>query len=378
MEGQHPPGQGPAGDPKPEAVANRRWWVRTEYLLWWIKDSNFPVLLTTGQTTDPRPGALGMPGTRILFGGPSDNQERSGARVGLGYWLDDAHQWGVEATYLFLSDRSVGAFAAGSGKLGSQVLARPFFNVQTNQEDSSLVALPGLAGGNVNIGSRSELHSGELNALCNLSRSDCFCVDVLAGFRILDLDEQLQIVEGSMPLATSPLFPEQRIIVTDRFAASNTFYGGQLGLRTGITHERWRAEVTAKVGLGLTTETLNIGGTTSIIPPGQQPTVLSGGLLALGSNSGRTEHDRFAVVPQLDATLGYLITPWLKASVGYSLVYWSAVVRPGDQIERGINVNQVPTSLSFGQPGGPPRPALIQRETDFWAHGLHIGLEFRF
>src|SRR5262249_30093967 len=42
-------------------------WLRGEYLLWFIKRHDFPPLITAGAGID-RPGALGQPGTRVLFG----------------------------------------------------------------------------------------------------------------------------------------------------------------------------------------------------------------------------------------------------------------------------------------------------------------------
>src|SRR5262245_9985124 len=57
-------------EPCCDSCCGPRLWVSAEYLLWWIKDGPFPVpLATTGSATDPTPGALGQPGTTVLFGG---------------------------------------------------------------------------------------------------------------------------------------------------------------------------------------------------------------------------------------------------------------------------------------------------------------------
>ena len=123
---------------------------------------------------------------------------------------------------------------------------------------------------------------------------------------------------------------------------------------------------------------MTVGGYTSVQTPGQAPLVSPGGLLAVGSNSGRFERDQFAVVPQVDATLGYQVTSWLRVHVGYSFLYWSSVARPGDQIDRGVNLHQVSTSQSAGTPGGPVRPGAVFRDADFWAQGASVSVSIGF
>src|SRR5947209_20342763 len=57
---------------KPAEVPNEpglRIWGTAEYLLWWVRRGNVPPLVVTGSATDPFPGALEQPGTRVLFGG---------------------------------------------------------------------------------------------------------------------------------------------------------------------------------------------------------------------------------------------------------------------------------------------------------------------
>src|SRR5262249_2446662 len=44
-----------------EASARGSWRFVGEYLLWWTKNARIPPLLTTGPTTDARPGALDQP-----------------------------------------------------------------------------------------------------------------------------------------------------------------------------------------------------------------------------------------------------------------------------------------------------------------------------
>jgi hypothetical protein len=60
--------------------------------------------------------------------------------------------------------------------------------------------------------------------------------------------------------------------------------------------------------------------------------------------------------------------------VGYSLVYWSKVIRAGEQIDLNVNPSQFPP----GDLVGAPQPQFRAVTTDFWAQGLNFGLDFRF
>jgi hypothetical protein len=61
--------------------------------------------------------------------------------------------------------------------------------------------------------------------------------------------------------------------------------------------------------------------------------------------------------------------------VGYSLIYWSRVVRPGDQIDLDVNPDYLPPATT--PVTGPARPRFVFRESDFWAQGLSVGGDLR-
>ncbi len=132
------------------------------------------------------------------------------------------------------------------------------------------------------------------------------------------------------------------------------------------------------MALGNTHQELNINGSTQFAVPGLPLSVQRGGLFALPSNSGHFSRDRFAVVPEAGATVGFQLTRRLRALVGYSFVYNSAVLRANNQIDRGLNVTQLPSQIGPGTLVGPARPAPILRGSDFWAQGLSLGLEVRY
>jgi hypothetical protein len=358
-----------------------RFWVNAEYLLWWIKNSDLPPLVTASSISSG--GALNHPDTVVLFGGSVDNEERSGGRFTAGYWLDCDQTIGIEAGYFFLGSRSVN-FTAGSSTPGTTtVIGRPFFNVVSGMEDSELIVAPNLTG-TVHVSSSSRLQGAEVNGICNICCGCCYRVDLLGGFRYLQLDEGLGMHEDLAVPLTVPLLGGQTLGVTDQFGAHNRFYGGQVGAVAEYRRGEYFVDLLGKVALGDMHQVIDIDGSTVFGLPlsGGAPMVAKGGLLALPSNIGQFSRDRFAVVPEVDINVGYQVTPHLRAYVGYSFLYSSSVVRPGDQIDLHVNPLQLP--LLRALPGGaipvvgPARPAVVFKDTDFWAQGISLGLEFQF
>jgi hypothetical protein len=389
----------PAVDASYAAQSPRsNFWLRGEYLAWWVKDARVPALITTGQAgATTLPGVLGQSDTNVLFGGNDmDNRFRSGGRFSAGLWLNCCQTIGLDASYFFLGSRSVGFAGASSGALGSPLIARPFFDVLTGTQNAQLVAFPALAGatnilagtgtglasGNIQASMYSRLQGGDINAFCCICSGCDYWAQALVGFRYMQLNEGIGVTESSvvnsaLP-AGSPFFGGSTISISDQFDTRNNFYGGQVGLRGELRTGRMFVEVQGKVALGVTNQVVDINGSTVITASNGVSTVTPAGFLASGSNSGRFTRNRFAVVPEAGINVGADITGHLRAFVGYTFMYWSSVVRPGDQIDVGLSGTQIPTDSRFNPQAGPARPGVLLQETDFWAHGLNVGLELHF
>lgn len=371
----------------PDAFADGQgggqFWVRAEYLWWWVKDGDVPPLVTSG--TPASGGALGAPGTTTLVGGGVDYGARQGARVTAGGLLDADATVGVELGYFCLGGDADRFRATSSGAAGSRTLGRPFFNVINGQQGVQIVTLPGVAGGGVGTSSDTSLRGADLNFFCNICRTpvcppdpcqpacgpvETYRLDMFAGPRWLSLNEEVAVAE-------QVITPGATFSIVDSFQTRNTFYGGQVGVRGEWQRGQWFVNGMAKVAVGNTRQEVTIAGTTSIAVPGAGPNVQQGGLLALPTNIGHYSRDRFTVIPELGVNVGCQVTPCLRAYAGYSCLYWNRVVRPGDQIDVGINPTQLPSAAGPGELVGPRRPAFAFRETDFWAHGVSAGLEFR-
>src|SRR5439155_13477871 len=163
-------------------------------LTWWVKRNPVPVpLLTAGSPTDAVPGAIGQPGTVVLFGNEDVGMGTFfGGRFNAGFWFDSENTFGIQGGYFFLSGRSVSRSIA-SDSTGSPVLANPFFNVVTGTEDSSLVAFPGLVAGVASLSLSTRLQGAEINGLYTFRSGPNGRLSLLAGFRYLDLHERLEL-----------------------------------------------------------------------------------------------------------------------------------------------------------------------------------------
>jgi hypothetical protein len=90
---------------------------------------------------------------------------------------------------------------------------------------------------------------------------------------------------------------------------------------------------------------------------------------------GNHNRTTFAVLPEIGLNVGYEITRWMNLYLGYTFLYINNRVRPGDQIDRGINPTQSPsfTGVILSQLMGPARPAFTFHESSFWAWGDQCG-----
>jgi hypothetical protein len=363
-----------------------RFYVSAEYLMWFMKNSPAPPLVTGTFAPGPTPGALGDPGTLILFGGTGiDTWVHSGARFNAGYWFDDDQCIGLDGSVFFLGQRGA-HFTAGSG--GSAGIYRPFIssdqgNLSVAEEVSGSVPL-NLAG-IVGVDMESRLWGAELNLRHNLVCLPLYRLDLVEGFRFVGLDESLQIDENLtvLPNPANPGAPQSgSFLLGDRFMTENRFYGAQVGAIQEVQVGNWFLDLKTKVALGDTRQTADITGATSI----NGGPFHEGGLLAQPSNIGHYVRNRFGLVTDLGVNFGYQITDQLRIYVGYNYLFWSSVARPGDQIDLAVSRSQLPGAAgNITNPGGPAaNPAAVKhpvfafRGTDFWAHGVDFGLEFRY
>lgn len=348
-------------------------YVSMEYLLWWQQPGTIPVLASTA--TNGGFGFLNNPGSTAILGpgrfGPS---LMDGMRIRAGTWFHGGGT-GLDASFFFLGRRSAG-FAVGSDT--TPIITRPFFapNPGVNREFGEQVAFPGQSTGSLAVNNDAAFWGMDINLLNCVCRTCDSRSNWFLGFRHLNMQEGLGITETltAGPMASQPVGTS--IIVHDSFQTRNRFYGAQLGWGVGRTRGRFDIDGRVSVALGGTHQELEISGYQAVTPPGGQTQTFTGGLLAAGPNLGSFSRDRFSVVPEFTLNFGYMFSPNFRTHIGYNVIYWSDVMRPGEQIDRTVDLTYVPNgpAVPFS---GQARPQPQFRSSDMWLQGIQFGAEFR-
>jgi len=369
-------------DPLTEGYSPKSF-VSAEYLMWWVTPAKIPALATTNQMGGQP--ILGNPGTLLLLGPDEVGEERrSGARFRAGCWLDECHASGIDASFFFLGPVKE-RFNFNSDQF--PIIGRPFFapnvapDVGLPGQFIETVAFPGISTGNFEICYESFLFGGDINfreclfTTCD-THAECFI-----GYRYLNLDESLEFKEMLVAGPMNMQVPAGSMVnVQDRFHTNSQFHGVQVGTSYERYFNRLVVNARASVAVGANENLIEVEGTASLQQPGVPLQVAQGGLLALNSNIGRRTENEFSVVPEVTFNFGYQMTDRFRMFTGYNFMYWTNVVRPGDQIDTVVDVTRVPFFLPPGAQVAPfpsPRPAPIYSISDFWAMGLNFGFEYR-
>ena len=118
---------------------------------------------------------------------------------------------------------------------------------------------------------------------------------------------------------------------------------------------------------------MNIRGSLVDTPFGGAPVEYDTGVFAQRGNIGTHVRDKFGMIPQFGAKIGFRVTRRLSLTAGYTLVYWSSVVRPGQHYSLDVNQDLIENNGAFV---GPLRPAFKWNDSDYWAQGANVGLAF--
>jgi hypothetical protein len=350
-----------------------QFWLDMEYLAWTVSGDKLPALVTTSPVGTPliSAGVLGAPGTSVLFGDSTVNDDwRSGGRVTAGYWFDGAHLSGLETSFFGLEPETTG-FNANSANF--PILARPFVDATTGLQSSSQIAYPGLLSGSVTASETSRLLGADALYRHDIGVWGSERFSALIGYRFLYASDQLDISSASTVTGGGVIPLGTVLSPSDSFNAKSYFNGLDFGVAAESANGPWSFQWRAELALGANVNQEQINGSTSVTLGGVT-TVSSGGLLALSSNIGSYTQVRFAAVPSFSLKAGYQFAPSWQMVAGYDLLYWTDVQRAGKLIDTTINPALIPPSPG----GGPQRPQAQFDTSSLLAQGFSVGVKHEF
>ena len=350
-------------------------YIGFDYLYWYTERQKAPPLVSTGAITDPLPGALGQPNSQVVP--VTTTPGHNGGRLTLGYGVNQSTEWSVEGNFFILEQASGGRTLSSSGAPGSNVLSRPFFNVNAGLEDADPIAFPTVSSGTIVVGMPSRLYGGDANLryLAQSSSTGEYRIVYLVGFRFLRLDEKLLIDESVQDLPGLGV-PGNSTQMNENFTTHNTFYGGQVGFEYDQTIlGPLMLGIAGKLAVGSTLQSETVSGRTSITQPdGTVTTTNNLALLVQPSNAGQRSRSVISVAPEATIRLAWAFNDNFRVGAGYQFLYWSGVARPGDQVDRNISIQ----ALNGPAQIGPALPAAMLSSSTFWAMGLTLNFELSF
>lgn len=353
-------------------VASGGGWLDLEYLLWWNKERYIPALATRSPANTPLnvAGQLGQPTTQLIYGdsliggGPY-----SGVRVSTGRWLDAQQTLGIGGRFFYVG----GSEDWDRSSDGDPILARPVFDTDIGAPSSLLIAAPGQSTGSISVTAENSVTGFDIFLRKLMLSGYCNRLDFIGGFHNSTIEDQIDVVNTIVNEDINRAPIGTRVRTRDTFEVTNSFNGGFVGLMGTAADGPLSWNMLAKVAFGNMNQEANIRGGTISNVPGANSSTNPIGFLALPTNIGTFDRDEFAIVPEINVTMGYNVTRNFQVTLGYTFIYWSKVALAGDMIDTSINSTQLAGTLV-----GEARPTARLTSDGFWYSGLNIGGAVRF
>ena len=336
------------------------YWFDADFLMWWRRAQAPPVLASTNF----------LPNGQILFGGENiGNDMRVGARFEAGGYLNYDHVRSVEGRFWALG-KSRSTFDSNDLNPTVSVL-RPFIDVEPgsptfNQEIGLPINNIGGSVGSMQVALEANVWGGDLLFRHQFHQGHGARGDILFGYHGSRIDEDIVIEQN---------FTNQGVDFYGRdvFNTKNDFHGLVLGVQVVSRQGPWTIDVLGKVAMGDVHQRVNISGFETR-DDGVTVETTPGSLLALPTNIGYRERNKFAVMPEVALETRWQCLENVELSLGYTYLFWSDVMQAGETIDRTINGSQT----SGGTLNGVARPGFIFQDGTYWVHGVNFGLTWTY
>ncbi|HIF33818.1 MAG TPA: hypothetical protein EYQ75_19645 [Planctomycetaceae bacterium] len=354
-------------------------WGSIDFLHVWTKGRRLPVLVSTspGGSQIADAGVLSRGGTALFGGNRVGEGLQSAGRLDLGFWFDDCESNGIGVRFFAVEGDRSGLFATSDGT-GVPILATPYFDLNSAQDEAIVAAFPGIFAGSVNARAENDMLSAETYARFLIARSGLDRIDFISGYHYARVSDSVELTSSTLVLGAGGGFPIGTTnVLHDLFDVRNDFHGGILGLTGEFHHRCWTMRTLAKVSLGDMRHRVTVGGSsvTTVPPPpaGGTTSVFPGGIFSQQSNIGTYSENQFSYIPELNLIVGYKINTHVELTCGYNLIYFPHMAFAGDQMDTTLDLTQ-----ANGGPVG-ARPLLTGiTDTDFWVQGVSLGLNWTY
>jgi hypothetical protein len=350
-------------------------WARADWLYWKFRDVPVPPLLVGGNPALPLAGIPGGGNAVPLVGPTRDLGHFNGVRATFGTWFDPDGELGAEiSAFVFAREGTADVFRGGPGRSVSVPLVGTTGAVRAYD-----FSFPGRVVGEAGVRTASNLWGAEASLLHRWYGNGCLNFDTLFGYRHIELNERIDLFGRAQPAGAIGTFlgatlpPGATVFTSDAVRARTEFHGAQFGARLEARRSMFTVTGYAKGGLGANIQTLRAEGTTTVVGAGPTRTVV-GGLRVFPTNFGRDTNTDFAGFADCGLELGLQVTKNVSLRVGYNALWWSDVLRPGNVIGPVATLAQVPIDPTFNAAVRATQPTTAFRSSDFWAHGLVVGM----
>ncbi|OWK47458.1 hypothetical protein FRUB_01157 [Fimbriiglobus ruber] len=290
------------------ATPAERFWLNKSVLLGWSSRAAMPSTLAS-----PVPG---IPGG-IGFGPEPSQTPRPGFVIRAGYWFDPSATRAIDAGVLYLAEGYMRYPAA------------------------PIVSPTGLGYATADVATR--YISADVNYRRNLYKSNGFELDGLVGYRFADFGETATLG------VVAPLPGIGPVPLASYGNARTQFHGGQVGLSSLYSWEKWSVGLTGKIAFGAAIEDADVSGAARTLLAG----VPNGARFYPG-----VSETRVAFLPAVAFNIGRQITDHSRLFVGYNFQYLSRAVRATDALA--------------------PLSAAAPDRGDVWVQGVSVGLELKY
>lgn len=380
-----------------------QFWARGEYVAWALATGKLVEIGKEAYQSDQFNALLDAAGkdwgdvARRLLG-----NERWGARLSAGAWLDDSQTIGVEAGLLYLDrpdplvlnllrfdlaplDRLLDNRTPQRERDRLQRPDRPLLmllllhriGVPAFDNLRNLVIVPfserNFANANVTIEiARQTFWVADAIGKKRVFDDGCVTVDGLLGYRRIYYEDTMQ-VHSQVTTLSPPLIPGLELNSFDRVRGETTYDGALVGVDIGGNVGPWAFALRPTATIAYMQADVIRAGATTVTFPDQSRLNLPTGTYLRSSDLGTFSKNKCVVIPELTIRATRYLCDNFGITFGSSLMYLPETARAAPNFEFGLNPERtLPGSIGTRQIGAVNPPELRAMFLSTFSAGIEV------